>query len=167
MLNRVALVMALIVAISSFAAFPQSGDIPEHLYPYLQLLSLSQSYDLFFSFAEEGRGGYAREIGNALMLEAVELDPGQGIVVESRIGDDLAMRFHKARVATEADGSHWWQIEQSQTRFGQGPMETILLEVLVSREGFPLTLRYRHPESGSHHEEPLLYLPSDRFRRLT
>lgn len=149
MIKRVVVAVVALVFVVHVAS--SQSDL-EALYSYLSVEAFRLSHDSFVQLSNEGSSRYELDLETAMILAPRNLQPGQGVVIESRFGDELQMRLHKSLLEVLPDGSQWWQIEQTQLSWSRETMVTAFAEVMVSREGFILIVRYRHVDAGSYHE---------------
>ncbi len=125
------------------------------LSPAIQYHLFFMSTDYFPQFAFGGDHIFADYIGQAFVLEEGSFSDGEGVVYVSKTGADgkqarseRTRRFEKALLQTTAGGNKWWRVVHSTRPEGLYPSEGLYYEVLVSREGIPLLIRYGDPKTG-------------------
>jgi hypothetical protein len=133
-------------------------DLESLLATVLRNLYFSMSLDYFMQFVWEEDYIFPDNLLQIFSLPAGPYQVGQQSVLVSSSPDGKTNdSLRVALLAQEENGSAWWQVEQ------QVPGQAIFYEVLVSREGVPLVIRYLNPEDGVYYQTvPLLAVEFER-----
>ncbi|HEB32983.1 MAG TPA: hypothetical protein ENI15_19235 [Spirochaetes bacterium] len=125
-------------------------DLKPLLISVMRLNYFDMSFSHFKSFALEGDPVFGDFIFLIFAGEDSPYEKGTGTLLVSKTeGGAVYSTLERALVEINPDGSRWWQVNHTIRD------DSIFYEVLVSRPGIPLIIRYIHPETGKIHETTL------------
>jgi len=133
-------------------------DLESLLIPVMRNLYFSMSLDYFMQFVWEEDYIFPDNLMQIFSLPGGPYQVGQQTALVSSLPDGVITdSLRVALLAEEENGSSWWQVDH------QVPGQAIFYEVLVSREGVPLVIRYLNPEDGVYYQSvPLLAVEFER-----
>jgi hypothetical protein len=116
----------------------------------LRLNYFDISFDQFKRFVLDGDPVFGDLIFLIFANETSPYEKGVGTVLISKTEDgEIYSTLERALVDINPDGSKWWQVKHTIRD------DSIFYEVLISKPGIPLVIRYIHPETGRTHETTL------------
>jgi hypothetical protein len=122
-------------------------DLKPLLISIMKLNYFDMSFSQFNSFVLDGDPVFGDLIFHIFAGENSPYEEGVGTLLVSKTeGGEVYSTLEQALVKINSNGSRWWQVNHTIQD------KSIFYEVLVSRQGIPLIIRYIHPETGKTHE---------------